>query len=291
MATVAIVQAEAMHASSGVRIVNDSTALGGKALLVDSAVTVRGNLTLDAPAASLTVRARTDGTAATMVVAVDGEPFPVTTVPGKTWASYTLTRVIPKGNRAVSVKFTNPDARNLYLDAVTFTGSTAPPRHPTPGTALLAYVTGYSWYDNDPPGSAAIAHPTAARTHAGGSGTYNDPITVASGFITVGGITTPDWPFGTRFYLPALRKHGRVEDTCGACHGAPRPPSTFTWLDWWVGGKNATNDQANAAMYAITGTHKVIVNPQDIYVVAPGDIASGGRTPALYGETPILAAD
>src|SRR5215216_6526313 len=55
-----------------------------------------------------------------------------------------------------------------------------------------AYLTGYTWWDNTPAGSAAIAHPVLHAT-AGGVGTYADPITV--GYTSAG----PDIPYGTRF--------------------------------------------------------------------------------------------
>ena len=44
---------------------------------------------------------------------------------------------------------------------------------------FTAYLTGYSYWDNTPPGSSAIARPVVHR-RAGGSGTYNDPVTIAA---------------------------------------------------------------------------------------------------------------
>src|SRR5512135_1310636 len=39
-----------------------------------------------------------------------------------------------------------------------------------------AYTTGYTWFDNTPPGSGEISHPVL-HAKAGGTGTYADPIT------------------------------------------------------------------------------------------------------------------
>ena len=50
--------------------------------------------------------------------------------------------------------------------------------------SFQAYLTGYSFWDNTPPGSAAIARPVIHR-RAGGSGTYGDPITIAVGYRLV----------------------------------------------------------------------------------------------------------
>ena len=47
-----------------------------------------------------------------------------------------------------------------------------------------AFITGYTWWDNSPPGSAQIARPVLHQ-RAGGNGTYSDPITVAVGLRAV----------------------------------------------------------------------------------------------------------
>jgi 3D (Asp-Asp-Asp) domain-containing protein len=68
-------------------------------------------------------------------------------------------------------------------------------------------VTFYGYPDNDPPGKN-IAHPVIHR-EAGGTGTSQDPITVAMR----AGRFTP----GTRMYVPSLRKYLILEDTCASC--------------------------------------------------------------------------
>ena len=112
---------------------------------------------------------------------------------------------------------------------------------------LRAYTTSYTWYDNTPPGSSAIAYsksdgfPTL-HTEAGGSGTYVDPITIAVGHVITKGESKPDFPPGTIFYIPNVRRYFVVEDVCGdgqkpqngPCHkldSEARAAGATVWLD------------------------------------------------------------
>jgi hypothetical protein len=81
--------------------------------------------------------------------------------------------------------------------------------HPTgsSGRTIDMKVTFYGWYDNDPPG-ADIAYPTRHK-QAGGSGTYNDPISFAS--------VSSEFAPGTIVYIPYLQKYAEMEDLCGQC--------------------------------------------------------------------------
>ncbi len=129
---------------------------------------------------------------------------------------------------------------------------------------LTAYITGYSYWDNSPPGSAAIAH-TGMRDAAGGVGTYDDPITIAVGW------QGRNWDYapGTRMYLEDLRRYVVVEDLCGACkndkNGLPR-------LDIYVGGEDTSAKAARHCTYRITGTQPIIINPAPIYPVDEGPV-------------------
>jgi len=69
------------------------------------------------------------------------------------------------------------------------------------------YVTFSAWPDNKPPGDA-ITFPTV-HARAGGSGTYDDPITFGS--------DATEWPPGTRLYVPYLRRYVVMEDECSSC--------------------------------------------------------------------------
>lgn len=141
-----------------------------------------------------------------------------------------------------------------------------------------AYLTGYSYWDNTPPGSAAIARPVIHR-HAGGTGSYNDPITIAVGHSIIGGKQTLDFPSGTRFYIGAIQKYAIVEDVCG---DGPNPQSGpchsgrngLPWLDIYVGGKKVGPKVADACMRRITAVHTFIINPRAGYPVIAGELAN-----------------
>ncbi len=148
------------------------------------------------------------------------------------------------------------------------------------GQQMTVYLTGYSYWDNTPPGSAAIAKPVIHR-RAGGRGTYNNPITLAVGHSLNGRRQTLDFPAGTRFYFPQLRKYAIVEDVCG---DGPRPQNGpchtgrngLPWVDIYVDGKRAGNRVANSCMNRITGFHKVVLNPGRNLPVTPGPLAESG---------------
>jgi hypothetical protein len=281
-ASVGQLQAEVMTSIQGygASVYNDATASGGQALLVDSNVTVQGTLNLTSAATGLTVRAKTDGTAASMTVTVDAVAFAALSVPAQTWTDYAFTRDLASGNHAVKIAFTNACCRNLYLDVVTGQGTTS-----SPGTKVTAYLTGYSSYDNDPPGADICCG--VIHTQAGGTGTYADPITLAVGVVN----TTLDVPAGTRFYIPALRKYFMVEDSCAACHDPnhTRPAGTNIWVDAWVDGRTSTQAQAITCMNSITGVHDIYQNPVSNLAVVPGVISANGGCATVYSETPVYA--
>lgn len=177
----------------------------------------------------------------------------------------------------------------------TTTRPPAPPAPPnTSETTMRAFVTGYSWFDNTPPGSADIAFP-GLHKKAGGTGTYADPITVAVGHTITNRVDTPDWPAGTRFYIPNLRRYFIVEDSCGdgstpqngPCHTG-YPSTATTWLDVWVGGQRGDNSGADACMNSITAVWTVIKAPASTYAVVAGDIY-GPPCTTQYGNTAVRA--
>lgn len=141
---------------------------------------------------------------------------------------------------------------------------------------FTAYVTGYSYWDNTPPGSTAIARPVVHR-RAGGTGTYNDPITIAVGHSLAGGRQTLDFPAGTRFYIEGLRKYAIVEDVCGdgpnpQATGCARGKQGRPWLDLYIGGAKSNARAATACAEAITKFHTIVINPGRAYPVLPGEV-------------------
>lgn len=177
----------------------------------------------------------------------------------------------------------------------------SPSAQASTSTTLKAYTTAYSAFDNTPPGSAEISNPVLHKT-AGGTGTYADPITLAVGHSITGRKDTLDFPAGTRFYLPDLRRYAIVEDTCGdgpkpqnePCHrlnmpGNRAPAGATVWVDVWVGGAGSTASQADACMSKVTdgdgAVHSIIEHPRTDYVVVSGPVLNHGKCTAGYGNT------
>ncbi len=146
--------------------------------------------------------------------------------------------------------------------------------------ALQAYVTGYSYWDNTPPGTVEISHPVRHR-FAGGMGTFSNPVTLAVGHQIIDGEDILDFPAGTLFYLPRLRKYAIVEDTCGdgptpqdgPCHTGKKG---LIWLDIYVDGISADKAESDACMKAITGAQPVVLDPGPNMSVVVGPITEGG---------------
>ncbi|WP_245596969.1 hypothetical protein [Leisingera aquimarina] len=142
------------------------------------------------------------------------------------------------------------------------------------------FLTGYSYWDNTPRGSAQIARPVIHR-RAGGSGTYENPVTLAVGHVKRNGRSYMDYPAGTRFYIRNLQRYAIVEDLCG---DGPKPQSGpchsgyqgHDWLDIYVGGKGIDESWVDSCMNQITGIQTVILNPRPGYPVSPGEIAASG---------------
>lgn len=148
----------------------------------------------------------------------------------------------------------------------------SPTPTPTPSPTLKVppareyFVTGYSYWDNDPPGSSAIAYPIL-HSRASGTGTFADPITTA---VAVDSGIRP----GARFYVPRLHKYLLVEDECATCSGA--------WLDLWIDG-SANQSVSQACMDSFTGQLPVIPEPPAGLPVTAGPISGSSCTP-LYAR-------
>jgi hypothetical protein len=202
-------------------------------------------------------------------------------------------------------RFTIAALSTLLLSLATLTVLLLSLAAPTTATQELtsearfrSYVTGYSYWDNTPAGSATIAFPRSRygtlHTRAGGTGTYGNPITVAVGHSIIGGVSHPRFEPGTRFYIPNLRRYFIVEDQCGDGRRPQTrgcwtgfPEGAQNWLDVWVGGANTDRAISDRCMTAITKTVTTIVHPRPDYAVAAGDI-SGRTCTRQYGDTAIL---
>lgn len=129
------------------------------------------------------------------------------------------------------------------------------------GSRSQIFTTGYTFWDNTPPGSAQIARPQI-HDRAGGTGTWRDPITVA--------IQSGRFAFGTRFYLPELKKYFIVEDLCGACYDG-RNGGSYT-LDLWVDGSHLTSGGAAGCASRITRVQPAIEGPRPDLPVDRGSV-------------------
>ncbi len=147
-------------------------------------------------------------------------------------------------------------------------------------TSFTAYLTGYSYWDNTPRRSTAIAKPVV-HSRAGGTGTYADPVTLAVGHVIQGGRQTMDFPAGTRFYIERLKRYAVVEDVCGDGNRPQNGPchsgyAGHAWIDIYVGGKGQSANAARNCTYRITGLQSVVINPHPNYPVAAGEISASG---------------
>jgi 3D (Asp-Asp-Asp) domain-containing protein len=142
-------------------------------------------------------------------------------------------------------------------------------------TSSTMYVTGYSYWDNDPPGSGEIAfpksdgYPTVHNT-AAGNGTFSNPTTIAVGLVN----GVPQFKPGTKLYIPSYRRYFVVEDSCAACG---KGHNGYKWVDVWVDGRTSTVDSADACMNKITGLHKVYVNPPNGYSVPTASVIASNN--------------
>ncbi len=146
--------------------------------------------------------------------------------------------------------------------------------------SMTVYLTGYSYWDNTPRGSAQIARPVIHRS-AGGVGTYSDPVTLAVGHQKRGSRNTMDFPKGTRFYFPNIRKYAIVEDLCGDGNSPQNGPchsgyNGYVWLDIYVGGRKTGERVANNCMHRLTGIQSVLINPSPSYRVSSGELSETG---------------
>ncbi|MGO4186761.1 hypothetical protein [Pseudarthrobacter sp. TAF60_1] len=155
------------------------------------------------------------------------------------------------------------------------------------------FITAYTWQDNTPPGSPEISNPVL-HAQAGGTGTYEDPVTIAVGHSRATGQDVLDLPAGTRIYLPDVRRYFIVEDTCGdgptpengPCHtGAQAQGNASLWIDMWIGGSGQSASFVNACTSAVTAVRSGLLNPAPNYAVASGaGVIHDGKCDAGYGN-------
>jgi hypothetical protein len=108
-------------------------------------------------------------------------------------------------------------------------------------------VTLYGYPDNSPPGRAIDCG--QIHNEAGGTGTFDDPVTFATGHDQDGAM-----PCGTIIYVPYMKKYFIREDSCASCNGP--------WADLWAGGdQNSGQDILDCEDSLTRDNVDVIVNP------------------------------
>jgi hypothetical protein len=155
--------------------------------------------------------------------------------------------------------------------------------------SFTAYITAYTYWDNTPPGSSDISNPIIHQK-AGGTGTFADPITLAVGHDMHTGSDVLDYPAGTKFYLPYLKKYFIAEDTCGdgnhpengPCHSGYQG---HPWLDLWIDGANGTSASTNRCAEDLTELHTIIQNPASNYAVVVGSVYNNSCA-TQFSDTP-----
>ncbi|MET4096766.1 hypothetical protein [Arthrobacter sp. UYCu712] len=149
-------------------------------------------------------------------------------------------------------------------------------------------------HNNTPVGSATISYPVLHKT-AGGTGTFEDPITIAVGHSLASGKDVLDYPAGTKIYLPDVRRYFIVEDTCGdgndpengPCHQGTsvEGSNSTTWIDMWIGGQSMNASGADNCAGKVTNVNTAVFNPVSNYVVASGaGVIHDGKCDAGYGN-------
>jgi hypothetical protein len=102
-------------------------------------------------------------------------------------------------------------------------------------------MTFYGYPDNSPPGPAVALNCGGRNGVAGGTGTYDDPLTMAA--------EAGRFPDCTVVYSAYLQKYLRLEDTCAACTG--------DWVDVWTGSTTENGGSAlSKCQSSLTGNDK-----------------------------------
>lgn len=131
--------------------------------------------------------------------------------------------------------------------------------------SIQAELTGYSYQDNTPAGSADICCPVLHQK-AGGTGTFADPLTTA---VPGSGGSGMEFPKGTKFYVPSIKRYVIVEDS-----GATKMSSPH--LDIWVDGEGHGKGDSDACMNSFTGKATIVKNPAAGRTVTAGPLTTSG---------------
>lgn len=165
----------------------------------------------------------------------------------------TITVRRPVTTRTVTLAPAIPAPGGLPQTSTATPASAAPER-------MSGVVTFYSALDKSPLGSLLIAFPTILHGLAGGSGSYDDPVT----FAAAPGTFRP----GTRIYVPDLQRYFVLEDRCASCGG--------THIELWTGSALDDGIRTCAARLGAQETRSYLVDPPQGLPVKAGPLYDGG---------------
>jgi hypothetical protein len=140
----------------------------------------------------------------------------------------------------------------------------APPAQPPPPAAVpnaSGRINYYGARTNEPRGSRDIAYPNVLHGQAGGTGTFDDPLTFAA--------RDGAFKLGTKIYVPDVKRYFILEDLCSQCSG--------TGLNLWAGPANDSGLTDCTRSLARSGDRPYVVNPPAGLPVVPGDLYQSGR--------------
>lgn len=150
-------------------------------------------------------------------------------------------------------------------------------------STINSKLTFYGYPDNDPP-STEIAYTCNGRTAAGGTGTYDDPVSVAVAPSAIKPCTM--------LYIPYLQKYAIADDLCGQC--VKDYANGEYHVDIWTGNaSNGGQKQIDCEDNLTPGSkQQVILNPQKGYNVNSNSLfstssgCSGKTYPGQKGSLP-----
>jgi hypothetical protein len=119
----------------------------------------------------------------------------------------------------------------------------------------------YGARTNEPRGSRDIAYPKVMHGKAGGTGTFDDPLTFAA--------REDAFKLGTKIYVPDVQRYFILEDLCPQCSG--------TGLNLWAGPADDSGLIDCTKSLARSGDRGYVVNPPSGLPVVPGDLYQSGR--------------
>ncbi|SMC74886.1 hypothetical protein [Kibdelosporangium aridum] len=132
---------------------------------------------------------------------------------------------------------------------------------PAPAATVSGRINFYGARNNDPPGSRAIAYTNVMHGQAGGTGTFDDPITFAAG--------TDRYQPGTKIYVPDLKRYFILEDLCPQCSG--------TTINVWTGSATDSGSVDCQRSLSRNGAWAYEVGPPAGRAVVAGDLYQNGR--------------